>query len=445
LSTAAPGAPRAGTRPPLLLLSLLLVLVVAAHLRLRAANETELAPPLQGDSVQYVSMAFNLRHFGVVSTENTWAVADAVAPRPDALRAPGYPALLATLLPALPDQAFLRRALLLQAALGVLTVWLGYLLARPLLARAGAVAVAALLAISPHLVSLGTSLLTETLFATVVTAFAVALVQAARSEQTLWYLVAGVLLGVTALVRPTLQYLPIVLVPAIAWLATRARWRSAGALVLGFALVFGPWLVRNQLATGSTSDPTLVRNMFLHGSYPDMMYAGRPETLGYPYRHDPAEASIRTPAQALGRIRANFAADPAGTLRWYLVGKPIRLHEWDFVEGPGDVFVNTTRHSPYFVRPEFGITHRLMYWMHVPLMALGLVGMLLALAGARRRAGDPVARALALLGVSLAFVLLLHVAGFPLARYGVPFRALTYLFAMHALACAWRAAARARR
>jgi 4-amino-4-deoxy-L-arabinose transferase-like glycosyltransferase len=446
LNTQAPGgaAPAARKPIPLLLLALVLVLAFAAHLRLRAANETLVWPPVQGDSVHYVSMAHNMRHLGIVSIDQAWGVDVPVAPKPDALRPPGYPALLAPLIDAQPDYPFLRRALLLQAALGLLTVGLGYLVARPLLPRAGAVAVAALLAISPHLVSLGTSLLTETLFATVVTAFALALVHAARREQARWYLLAGVLLGLTALVRPTLQYLPLVLAPAIAWLATRERGRSAGALLLGFALCFGPWLVRNQVVLGSWSDPRLMSGTLLHGSYPDMMFEGRPETLGFPYRHDPQAESLTTTGQVLGRIRANFAADPAGTLRWYLVGKPLRMHEWRFVEGAGDVFINSVKHSPYFSRPEFALSHRLMYWLHAPLMALGFAGMLLAIAGGRRRPAEPAARALALLGLTLAFALAVHVAGFPLARYGVPFRALTFLFAVHALVVAWRAVVRRR-
>jgi hypothetical protein len=294
-------------------------------------------------------------------------------------------------------------------------------------------------------VSLGTALLTETAFTTAVTAFAWALVRAARLERLRDYALAGALLGVTALLRPTLQYLPLVLVPAIAWLATRRGWRAGGTLLLAFALVFGPWLVRNQVQLGRTSDPELMATAVLHGSYPDLMYAGRPETRGFPYRADPAAASIHTTGQALGRIVANLRADPAGTLRWYLVGKPIQFHAWAFVEGAGDVFINTLQASPYFTRPEFALTHRVMRMLHAPLMWLGLAGLVAAAVALVRRRRDAGARAFALLAVTMAFVIALHMVIFPLARYSVPFRPLQFVFALHAvvLALAWVRARRA--
>jgi 4-amino-4-deoxy-L-arabinose transferase-like glycosyltransferase len=426
-------------RPGLLTaLVLLLVLALGAHLRLRAAHETVVWPPLQGDSVRYVAVAYNLRHFGTVSQQVTWNVPDAPAPKPDALSPPGYPALLWTVLADAPDVPFLQRALLLQALLGLLAVGLGYLLARPLLPRAAALAVAALLAIAPQLVTLGTSLLTETLYTALVAAFAVALAHAARRERLSAYAVAGVLLGLCALVRPTLQYLPVLLLPAIAWLATRERWKACGVLLLAYALTFGPWLVRNRIVVGG-SDSTLMANTLLHGSYPDFRYAGRAESTGFPYRFDPQAASIRTPGQALDRIGANFAADPAGTLRWYLVGKPLRFHDWAFVEGAGDVFINSVKASPYFTRPEFIATHVAMRWLHLPLMLLGAAGLALALVGVARRDRSEAGRALGLLAVTLAFAIALHMVGLPLARYAVPFRPLTFLFALYAIVAIVRA------
>lgn len=415
-------------------LLLLVVLAFAAHLRLRAAHETIVWPPLQGDSVKYVSMAYNLDQYGIFSVERTWTKADLPPPpAPTALTPPGYPWLLSLVLDGKPDQAFHARTLLLQAGLGILAVLLGWLLARTVLPRAPALVVALLLAVTPQLVTLGTSLLTEVTFTVTLAAFAGALAVAGMREQLRWYALSGVLLGACTLVRPTLQYLPLLLLPAIAWLATRDRWKACGVLLLAYALTFGPWLVRNRLVLGSGGDPTLMASTLLHGSYPDFKYEGRPETEGFPYRYDPAAKAIRTPRQALARVGGNFAADPVGSLRWYLVGKPLRFHEWGFVEGAGDVFINSVKDSPYFRRPEFVATHALLRWVHPVLMGLSLLGLALALVRVARRDVEPRARAMGLLAVTMLFAIALHMVGLPLARYAVPFRPLTYIFALEAL------------
>ncbi len=435
MSEADPGPAEAG-RPRLRLvfgLLLIVVLAVAAHMRLRAAFETVVSPPLRGDSIGYVSAAYNMKTFGVFSKALTWSQPAPSAPAPDAILSPGYPAVLAVLLEDRPDYRFLRRALLLQALIGIAAVGLTYVFAIQVLSRRAAIVAAALVAITPQLVSLGASLLTETLFTLTVVVFLLCLVRAARREAMGWYALAGLALGATALVRPTLQYLPFLLVPAVVWLSTRTPWKNVGALLLGFAIAFGPWLVRNQVQTGTIGDSTLIRSTLLHGSYPDFMYQGQPQSLGFPYRFDPQEASIRSPWQALQRIGSNLKADPATTLRWYFLSKPLRFHDWAFVEGAGDIFINPVTASPYLVRREFIVTSALMHIVHWPLMILSFLGTAMAMLSAIGRGSDERRRAMGLLAVVVIFVVGVHVIGFPLGRYSVPFRPLTFVLALYAL------------
>ncbi len=440
MNEADPDQAKAGRSQLQLVLGLLLIVVlaVAAHLRLRAAFETLVWPPLQGDSVRYVSAAYNLSTFRVFSQSLTWDKATATTPVSDAVLSPGYPALLALFLDSRPDNSFLRRVLVLQALIGTLAVGLTYTFASQVLPRFMALVVTALVAITPQLVSLGTSLLTETLFTLTVVIFLCALVRAARRESVVWYLIAGLALGLTALVRPTLQYLPLLLVPVIAWLSTRNRWKNAGALLLGCVLMFGPWLVRNQLTTGVVGDSTLMTSTLLHGSYPDFMYQGRMESLGFPYRFDPEAADIKSPSQSLQRIGHNLEADPVGTLRWYLLAKPLRFYDWAFIEGAGDIFINSFKASPYLSRSEFIFTRALMYLVHWPLVILSFAGIALAGFFAIRRRDDGRSRAMGLLAVVIVFVMGLHVIGLPLGRYSVPFRPLTFVLALYALDLAAR-------
>ncbi len=415
-------------------LVLLLVIAFGGSLRLTAALDTDLVSPLQGDSTEYVSAAYNLRQFGVFSSVHDIDRMTPVVPKPDALRDPGYPVMLALLLQGRPDYGFLHRVQLLQALLGTLVIGLSYLVAIQLLPKPAAIAVAALIAINPQLIVLGTSFLTETLFSLVVVAFSFAITRAALRGSTAWYGVAGALIGMSALVRPTLEFLPLLLVPALAWLVPRARWNGCAAVILSAALVYFPWIMRNEHAIGAPSDPTLMTNALLHGSYKDFMYQGQPRSFGFPYRFDPTSAQIKTPRQALARIAGNFESDPSGTLRWYLLSKPIRFHDWEFIEGAGDIFINTVSQTPYQDHRDFIYTYKGMRWLHWPLIAVAFIGIACALVRATRRSRTAQDCAMGLLAVTMVFVLGLHMIGLPLGRYSVPFRPLSYLFVLYAIA-----------
>jgi 4-amino-4-deoxy-L-arabinose transferase-like glycosyltransferase len=411
-------------------LALLLVIAFGASLRITAMLDTRLVSPLEGDSTGYVAAAYNLRQFGVFSNEHSFDQAKPVAPRPDALVRPGYPAMLALFLPDRPDYPFLHRVQWVQALLGIALIGLTYLFAAQLLPKTAALALAALVAIHPQLIVLGTALLTETLFSVVVAAFLYAITRAGSNGSAYWYGIAGALIGLSAWVRPTLQFLPLLLVPALAWLLPRTRWRNCASLVLAAALVFAPWILRNERAIGVPTDTTLMTSTLLHGSYPDFMYHGDPRTRGFAHRFDPEAAAIRTPAQALARIVANFRSAPAQTLRWYLLSKPVRFFDWEFIEGSGDIFINTVSRTPYRERRDFIDTYWVMRWLHWPLIVLGYVGILYALLRAARKDRNPQDRAWGLLAVTMIFVIALHALGLPLARYSVPFRPLMYLFAI---------------
>ena len=443
-TTASSPDPRATATPPpgrawLHWLLLGFILLVAMGLRLGATVLSVYDPPVAGDSVQYISAAYNLKHYGVFSSVDTWRRPANAAPAPDAYRPPGYPILLSWLLDGWPDYDFLRRVQMLQALLGTLVVAGGYLLARRVLSKDWALPIALLLAICPQLVTLGTSVLTEVPFCFVLTGALLALVHGAQKPSARAFAITGALFGLSVMLRFTLLYLPLLLLPAIAWLLPqRVGWRCACALLLGFAAIYGPWLARNEIVLGRSGDPKLTTMAVLDGSYPDQMYRERPETLGFARRFDPSATNIRMPGQAIGRVAENLRTDPLGTLRWYLLGKPIAFFEWRFIEGADDVFMNTVKRTPYRTRSEFIWSHDLMFWLHWPLIALNGLGIAIAGVVAVRRRGDDEARVWGLLTTVMLFAIAVHVVGYPLGRYSVPFRPLTYVFAMLPLALAAR-------
>jgi 4-amino-4-deoxy-L-arabinose transferase-like glycosyltransferase len=140
-----------------------------------------------------------------------------------------------------------------QLVFSVATVALVYWLAGLLLTRRLALLAAFLLAIDPASIVFGNQMLTETLFAFLLTLALALTVVAMRRADTMIAAAAGLVIGLAVLTRPVAAYLPLVLAPAIVLVVGARRRRSlvlTGALVLGFAVPTGGWIVRNLHATG---------------------------------------------------------------------------------------------------------------------------------------------------------------------------------------------------
>jgi len=397
-----------------------------------AAMFTEVAPPIRADAVDYVAYAYNLRTHGIYSSQPSWPSDWRGEVKPDAKRPPGYPLLLAMFLDGAPTNQFVTRVVTFQALLGILLVALTFALARAVFGFGPSIVVASLVALTPHVVTQATYLLTEVPFAVCATAGMLAITWGARWQRVSLFFLAGIAFGLSVLIRPTLLYMPVVLLPVV-WLVTR-RSASALALVAAFVLMQIPWLVRNELVLGRMNDPTLAIATLHHGSYPDFEYQDDPASLGFPYRFDPATPEIiRSYGSVLAHISDGFAQRPLRMLMWYLVEKPIYFVAWNPIQGVGDIFVFPVAKSPYLDRWEFQFSHDLMYILHWPLMLLGYLGAILVWSRRGSLCSPDAQSALRLLSAVFAFVLAVHIAGAPFPRYSVPFRPLQYLFAVYAV------------
>lgn len=257
--------------------------------------------------------------------------------RPTAFRPPLYPGLLAPLT-AWPGQ---ERLLIggLHALLGAGTTWLAWRLARRWqLGRAGWCA-ALWVACDPLLVYQSTQLMTETLATFLALAGLAAVDWASERRTARSALLAGCLVGLTGLCRPT--FYPWAATLALLWLVQREqRWRRCGAFALGAGLVVAPWAIRNAVVFGR---PILTTT---HGGY-TLLLAHNPDYYAYlqrglfqaePWTSTALDAELRvslgpvhTPqdelridaaqrAQALAAMRA----DPAGC------GRAVLAHAKDF-------------------------------------------------------------------------------------------------------------------
>lgn len=404
-----------------------LIVALGAFLRFEAIDDTKIIAPLRADAGDYVSYAVNLLEYGTFSRRATDAGTG--APRPDALRSPGYPFFLAGTL-YLSTRAPLVFVQYLQALLSTLTIVLTLLLCRRFLPPVLACSAAFFTAISPHLVVSNVYLLTESLFTFALTGSLLLLAYLNDRNGKGRAFLSGVTLGVLTLIRPAVQYF---IVALIALLRLEGKpLRGLLVIVLGFSIVFGAWATRNMISTGSASDNTLMVNFLHHGMYPDFRYRDDPDTYGFPYRHDPDSASVSTSASTiLSELLRRFREEPARHFRWFLLGKPVAFWQWDIVQGMGDVYIYPVERSPYFTKPVFQWTHALSKLLHAPLVVLGLLGSVACWFLSSRFENQSARFSVRLIASLIIYYQLIHMAGAPFPRYSVPLRPLIYAMAMY--------------
>ncbi len=421
-----------------LLLGLAVIMLLGGYLRVEAAMKTVVPYPIRADALNYFSYAYNLRHHGVYSRTPTFGnAAPDVAPQPDALVTPGYPAMLLPFADAAPTGKMIMNIVLLQALLGSLMIPLVFGISRKFLPGAWPLLPAFLTAISPQLINAGVYVLSETLFSFLLLgAIACMVAQFARPDKKLLPVLGGLLVGFAALTRPTLQYfLPMLFVLVLPLLRRRDAYRQGTWMTIGFLLVMTPWIARNLMTLGVASDPTLTIRTLVHGHYPWMMFDGRPETLGYPYRFDPhiAELTVSVGA-AIEGIWTRFLANPIEYATWYLFGKPVAFFSWGDAAANGGIFTYPAAYSPYFDVPVFKASLVLMRITHMAWVILSLLAVVYSFAQ-RSVLGKAsgVQITLRLLACIWLYFLLVHMVGFPISRYSVPLLPVVFMLAAFTL------------
>lgn len=410
------------------------IILLSAWIQLRVLAGTEVIQPVRADAASYVSYAWNMREFGVFSRAQTWRAETPAAPIPDKLTLPGYPAFLALFLDGRPDHAFIAKVTTVQALLGIGTCALVLMISLRLLPVPAAVAAGTLTAISPHLATISTYLLTESLFTFLLAAFVYTGVRAVQAPERLrWYLASAGLLAAASHVRPQLQALPIVVLLAMAASpVVRKHWKRISAALVLFVALMAPWQLRNAGVERPPGEPDLLATTIYHGSFPGFMYHGESQSRGFPYRFDPLAHKHSESAQAAGAwIRSEFRRDPAGMTRWYLLGKPFYFMSWNIVAGFGDIFIYPVSRSPYLKGGALAPVRALARLLHAPLMTLGIIAILIGAVRPCILTPRTDTRAcVRALSIMLLVIVVVHMVGAPFPRYGIPFRWLFYLMAM---------------
>jgi len=266
------------------------------------------------------------------------------------------------------------------------------------------------------------------------TASLLAVVKAVKKESWLLFLLAGSLLALASLTRPTIQYFIVPLAIALFLARNQLTMRKSALLsiILGFLVVYTPWIVRNIQVLGVSSDPTLTVNTLHHGIYPNFMYQSIPQTKGIPYRYDPRskEISINVDS-ATNEIIRRFQEEPIRHLKWYLIDKPVAFFSWNIVAGFGDIYIYPVVKSPYFDNAIYKKIHLVMYWLHWPLVALSIFAcFVIWLPNSVLAIPDHERITIRILSLLILYFLAVHIVGAPFPRYSIPLRPITYVLAM---------------
>lgn len=194
---------------------------------------------LAGDPDGYRALADNLLSSGVFGHGQV----------PTAYRPPLYPLLLAGCLKLTTHSIFAVAAL--HGVLGVATAVLTVVLGRQCRLGGFASLAGLLVACDPILLHQSTLVMTETLAAFLAAAALVLVTAAAERRSSRVAALAGVVVGLAVLCRPTFLLWLATLAAGLAWSGGwRMCVRQAGAMLVAAALVLLPWAVRNRVQLG---------------------------------------------------------------------------------------------------------------------------------------------------------------------------------------------------
>jgi len=368
-----------------LLCFLISLFSLAVFIRFEYLKHTDVETPIRGDAYQYYAYGYNLRHFGIFS-QNT----DLAKPTPDSFRVPGYPLLIATLIFFMGDTNFYPLILYLQSILSSLLVILTFFLGLKLLPRWGAMIASICVTFSPHLISIQSYVLSETLFAFVLLLSTMYFYQAVRNQKIVDHVIAALMFGVAYLINETVLLLPPFLVATIFLIYRKklgseycqSRLKQFIAFLLVFFLIPFCWLYRNsQLPDNAPKGSRRAISTLSHGAYPGFVYKD-PKYKNYPYLEDPRQPEF---SQSLNNFSSvlleRFKQRPLRYFSWYIIEKPYYLWSWDNLQshkgivapkGSGDVYFYPVKSSLYMTSKLADLSRQIMKYLHPIILLLAL-------------------------------------------------------------------------
>jgi len=358
---------------------------------------------LYGDMVHYDHAAVTLINHNVYSY---WGIT------PGAQVTPGYPIFLmliyrlANLMHhSAQHQVQLHDALLAQVVLSTASICLVYLLARRILSPIFSLIAMFLWTIYPPAIWSTGLLLTETLYVFFLLCFLCSFTIAMEKKTRRWWFLAGLSLGLTGIVRPTVFPLLLAALIYLLWTWKERKFQLSAAKPLffdylahavGFVLILFPWWIRNLLVLHRVilTDDDL-GNPLLYGTDKNFQ---NDATLSH------GLSAIQQEHLAVTRIQSMFSHHFWSSLQWYSLDKLQFLFATPW----------------YAYSPARNATHiAFNTWAHLNIVwvVLGMVGLFVGLWMPKMR----------LLSWASLFFVLVQLPFIPINRYVFPLMPLFFI------------------
>ncbi len=409
------------------------IICLATVLRLTYVTRTEVYMPIRADARYYCIYAQNLLNHRTFSKELS------NNPTPDSFWSPAYPAFLASILYAFDTKHFYSAVLFTQALLGALTAGIVFANGSFFLPLWAAAAAGILTACSPHSISLGGYLLTETLFAFTLLLFLLTYMIAIKTEKSAHFITSGTLAGVTYLVNPIIFFAPF-LFAGLFYFKYSANRSSPGSpkkkLILLFLVAFLiPWLIwtvrchLNVPATSASSSNRALVN-FIIGAHHDFFKILRadPRDPKNPASIDQKKADGSW-SKFIAILARRILEKPYHYARWYFYEKPKLLWSWDILLGQGDVYVYPVITSWFQTSGFAAALHLIMKSIHWWLILLSMLGAVFLFKNEPGQRGQMAI----IIYVCTIYASAVYVVLQSEPRYSIPLRPLMYLCAMFGL------------
>jgi len=406
------------------------IFTTGLYLRIEMANKTVVQISFRTDAAEYYLYAFNLVNYGVYSRQRPSQI-EGYIPAPDAHRPPGYSIFLLPFIKIYPLQKMVDFVVVIQAIISALTILTAFTFFRSFLNRPWALAGALLVSLSPHLITSNIYVLTESLFTFFLVLLGWSMSAVAQNKSRLHALIAGLVLGISLLIRPTMLYFIAFLIPAFfVFFQKKKAWVMAVFLIIGFGVTYGPWVLRNTLVNPAKS--SLAIATVQKGMYPNLIYNNDSKTYGFPNRFDPQYEQRRDMSSVLREIFRRFKNEPLTYIQWYIWGKPTMFFSWDMVVGTEDIFIYPVSTSPYHQHQGlFALSHRVMKSLHGLLTVIALATAIVVWFPITKRIlSDSALIVTRFVSLVVIYFIMVHIAGTPLPRYSVPLRPFMYGLSM---------------